>query len=146
ANNRLRAELTSTTFGQIGDDIVAMFERGNVPAEDFAEKFEKLMQRALLQSLTRNAHETQLQDWYEKFSDDGDSDDELNEEEIYGTEVLKGLRNQYHDIVEGAKKDFDQLKQVSGVDFASGDDSSNPSRLANSISGITENTANRLES
>src|SRR5690606_17669691 len=80
ANNQLRAELTGTTFGGIADDIVGMFERGTIAAEDFADNFEKIMQRAILQSLKRNVLETQLQGWYEDFATA--AEDGLNRGEI----------------------------------------------------------------
>ncbi|WP_262246954.1 tape measure protein [Parapedobacter soli] len=135
ANNQLRAELTGTTFGGIADDIVGMFERGTIAAEDFADNFEKIMQRAILQSLKRNVLETQLQGWYEDFATA--AEDGLNRGEI------SDLESAYNDIINNAKKQFDDLKELTGISFESEDSESKG--LSRAISGITESTANRLE-
>ncbi|PPL04979.1 tape measure protein, partial [Parapedobacter indicus] len=137
ALNEMRAELTGTTFGGITDEIVSMFERGTVAAEDFAENFEKLMQRAILQSLKRDVLEKQLQGWYEDFAT-------AAEDGLDRTEV-SDLESTYNDIIENAHKQFDQLKQISGIDFGT-DATKQESGLSKAVSGITESTANRLES
>ncbi|WP_090632209.1 tape measure protein, partial [Parapedobacter indicus] len=143
ALNEMRAELTGTTFGGITDEIVSMFERGTVAAEDFADSFEKIMQRAILQSLKRDFLETQLQGWYESFADAADP--LKNDKKGLTASEISGLQKAYNDIVENAQKQFELIKQATGVNFDS-DKASKESGLSGAISGITESTAGRLES
>jgi len=66
--NNIKAELTGTTYESIVDTIAQGFEDGKRSIEDFADSFEDIMRRAILQTFERQFLASQLQDWYDQLA------------------------------------------------------------------------------
>lgn len=130
--NRLREVLTGTSANNLTDMIADAF-RNDSSAEDYANNFKKLMQDAVIQSLKLTALEAPLKEFYEKFAKETEGG--------LTAEKIAGLRKEYDAIINNAQKEFDTLKQVTGIDF--GKDSSG-SGMSKSIESITSTQADVL--
>jgi len=133
AVNGLRAELTGTSIESIADEIVDMFSKGTIAAEDFANSFESIMRKSLLNTFKQDLLQKELQKFYKDFA-------EASEGGLSKNEVNK-LREEYQQIIENAQKQFEELEKV-GIDLTDGGSSGG---ISSGIQGITETTANRLE-
>lgn len=134
ATNQLNEELTGVSFDSFVSGIVSMFQQGKVSVEDFAEFFEKQMQQAILNAFARDSIEKRLQGFYDTFA-------ELSKGGLTEKEIAD-LRLMYNKITEDAKKDFEELKKVTGESFTG---SGSQGSLSGAISRtITETTANEL--
>lgn len=136
ATNQLNEELTGSTFKSITDEIVSMFERGTTAAQDFADNFEKLMQKAILNSFKRKYLEEGLQEWYDEFAQAAESDGQLTAEEV------SRLEEMYNTIIGNAKSQFEQLKQISGISFD--DSQSNPNSLQGAYARASQESIDLL--
>jgi len=78
-----------------------------------------------------------LQEFYDQFAKNVESDGILTEEEI------KQLRNNYNSIIDEAGQKFDELQKITNVNF-SGATTSQQSGVAGAIRGITAEQADLL--
>lgn len=127
---------TATTTDAIVNSLIEGFKQGKKSAEDFADSFEELMQGAILNALKFQTLEKPLQDFYTQFANLSESGSTLTAAEI------EQLRKQYNDIVNNASRQFENLRQISGINF--GNIGSNQSSLSGAIKGISEQQANLL--
>lgn len=135
AEEQMKQVLTGTTSDSIADSIIRGFEDGKTAVEDFADDFETLMKQAILSSIQVNALKKPLENFYNQFSAMAESGGKLDMNEI------QSLQSQYNSIIENAGKQFDQLKELTGISF----DLQNQPGLSGAISRtITEDTANEL--
>ncbi|MBE8712529.1 phage tail tape measure protein [Sphingobacterium hungaricum] len=134
ALNQMREELTGVSFSSLTLGIVSMFEQGKTSVEDFTDFFEKQMQQAILKAFSRDSIEKQMQPWYELFA-------QYSEDGLDQTEIDK-LREMYSSLMDGAQKDWEELKKATGIDFANKDNSSQLS--SSGIERITEQTGTEL--
>lgn len=119
--------ITGTTADSIIDSIVSGFEQGKLSAEDFADNFEKLMKRAMLQAIKMKYLEGPLQQWYETFA--AYSEDGLTPEEI------AALREAYNQIINNAAAQAQNIQDITGS--VAGLENS----LSGAVKGVTEQTA-----
>ena len=134
--NKLNAELTGTSIDSIGDELVSMFEKGTIAAEDFGKNFEEIMKKSILNTLKRNYIEKSLQGFYDKFVEFAQSGGIDTSERS----ILEGL---YKNITENAKAGFEELQRLSGIDFSSG--STEQGLTSSKISrSLTEETGSEL--
>ncbi|MDO6388994.1 hypothetical protein Q4E40_02560 [Pontibacter sp. BT731] len=136
--NAIRAEVTGTSIESLADDLVELFARGNAAAADFAENFEEIMKRSILNSFKRNALEKELQEFYADFAEYAETGGSLSDLEI------ATLRAEYDRIIKSAEEKFQELAKVTGVSFAPEADSSGQTGLAGAIRGMTEQQADLL--
>jgi hypothetical protein len=122
--NQLKAETTGTTFNEIADSIVSMFENGTTAAEDFGKNFEEIMKRSVLNSFKRNYLESALQGFYDQFANSAQSGAGLD-----AAEIAK-LRELYDSIVANAESQFANLEKIAGVSFGT-----EQGKSANSLQG-----------
>lgn len=101
----------------LADTIVEGLRAGKAGIKDFSSSFEDMMKTAILNSLKAKYLEGPLKEFQKKFADLSESGGQLTEAEI------EELRAMYADIIDGAKVQFDSLKEISGLDFL--DDSDN---------------------
>lgn len=106
------------TSDSIGDTILDGLKAGKSGIKDFSSSFEDMMRTAILNSLKTKYLEGPLKEFQKKFSELSESGGQLTEAEI------EELRNMYADIIEGAKTQFDSLKEISGLDFSIDSDNS----------------------
>lgn len=127
---------TATTSDAILDSIVTGFKGGLRTMQDFASTFEDLMKNAVLNALKYKVLEEPLKAFYEQFAVAATSDDILTEGEI------AELKKRFETIIEGAGKKFDQLKDITKLDFNIGADGGRG--LSGAIRGITAQQADLL--
>lgn len=130
--NNLNAEKVGTTLEQIADDFISTLTDGT---KDFGKTFEDTIQKSILNGFKGELIRKQLQAFYDQFA-------ELSTDGLTSDEIAK-LRKTYMDAMDKAKKDLSDLSAATGIDLKNG--SSNDKSLSKSITGITEQTANRLE-
>lgn len=128
--------LTGTTSESISDSIIQGFADGKRSAADFADDFQSLMQKSILNSLGEKGLKDKLDVLYEQFAADADSDGVLTESEI------GQLQAAYNAIIESSRKQFDQLQQISGINFNSTDSAGNS--VSGAIKGMTQQQADLL--
>lgn len=96
----------------LSDTIIDELRNGKSGIKDFAGSFEDMMRDAVLNSLKTKYLEGPLKEFSKKFTELSESGGQLTEAEI------EELRNMYADIIDGAKVQFDGLKEISGLDFS----------------------------
>lgn len=124
--------LTGTTATSVIDGVLSAFEQGLTGAEDFANNFENLMRKAMLQALSINALQAPLQGWYEMFAEMAQSENELTAEEI------ELLRKKYDMIISNAEEYANHLEEVTGISL---EDDETAKALSGAVKGVTEETA-----
>jgi tape measure domain-containing protein len=127
---------TGTTSDSIVDSIVDGFQKGLSSATDFASTFEDLMKKAVLNSLKFKYLEGPLKKFFEDFAEASESNGNLTNAEI------DSLNNQFNSIINTANQQFQQLQQLSGLDFLNQAEDNNS--LKGAIKGMTEQTAEVL--
>lgn len=126
-----RQLITGTTSDVLADEIIAMFEQGKRSAEDFADTFESLMKKAILQGLKLKLLEPALDNWLDNFmfglANDG----------LQYTEFIDKMRESLRVIFENAGVAFDAIDDLLGgiFDLPGGD------TLSGAIRGVSEETA-----
>ncbi|MFN3341904.1 MAG: tape measure protein [Flavobacteriales bacterium] len=126
---------TGTTADSLLDSITDGFASGLRTASDFADNFEDLMRKAIINSLKYKYLEGPLNEFYQQFAAASESDGQLTQAEI------EQLRNFYNSILENAQAQFDQLQQISGVNITGANGGNS---LQGAIKGMTETQAELL--
>ena len=121
--------LTGSTAASIIDSIASGFEQGKTSAEDFADTFEELMRKAMLQALKMKALEGPLTAWYEDFA-------KLSEDGLT-SEELEQLKNAYDYIISNASEQWEELQNI----LDQGNELQADTSLTGAIKGVTEETA-----
>lgn len=98
----------------LADTIVEGLRAGKAGIKDFSGSFEEMMKTAILNSLKTKYLEGPLKEFQKKFAALSESGGQLTEAEI------EELRAMYAEIIDGAKVQFDSLKEISGLDFLDG--------------------------
>lgn len=118
-NQAMKMDWTAgATVDSISQSIIDGLAAGKSGAKEFANDFEDMMKKAVLNSLKMKYLEAPLKEFQKKFSELSESGGGLTETEI------EELRTMYGDIVSGAKAQFDSLKEISGLDFSGTSDNS----------------------
>jgi uncharacterized protein YoxC len=128
---------TGTTVDSLVDSIAQGFAEGNRSAADFADNFQDLMRNAMIQSLKFQFLEAPLKDFLDQFAAATQSDNTLTSAEIDQLQTL------YNSIITNAQSQFDQLQQVSGLNFG-GQGGGSVNSLQGAIKGMTEQQAELL--
>jgi TP901 family phage tail tape measure protein len=134
----LRQTLTGTTSESIADAIVEGFAAGNDAAEDFADTFEGLMRKALLDSFQRRILSEAVDDWYGLFADLTEEGGGLDEADI------DKLRMTFDMMMDNLGESYEEIQQImerAGIEADGGADSQG---MAGAIRGVTEETAGLL--
>lgn len=105
-----------TTSDSLADSIIEGLKAGKSGIKDFTSSFEDMMKTAIMNSLKTKYLEGPLKEFQKKFSELSESGGQLTASEI------EELRNMYANIIEGAKVQFDGLKEISGLDFTEDSD------------------------
>lgn len=105
-----------TTSDSLADSIIEGLKAGKSGIKDFTSSFEDMMKTAIMNSLKTKYLEGPLKEFQKKFSELSESSGQLTASEI------EELRNMYANIIEGAKVQFEGLKEISGLDFTEDSD------------------------
>ncbi len=132
---------TGTTTNDLIDKITEMFEQGKTSAADFADTFENLMSKALLQAFKIKMLEGPLTAWFEEYSK-GISMGAYNT-----SYFLIGMQQKLEQIGEDAQAFWDELEknfpgimaQITGISTTGADTS-----LTGAVKGVTEETASLI--
>lgn len=128
----IQEELTGTTTDALIDTIVSSFEEGKLAAADFADTFEELMQKALVNSFKRKYLVGELDKWYADWY-------ELSKDGLDAGEIDQ-IRGTFEGIIEAAKLGWEEMKSIF-PDFFGEDFGEKAQGLAGAIKGVTEETA-----
>jgi tape measure domain-containing protein len=126
--------ITGTNVASIVDTIAAGFEEGKRSAEDFADTFEDLMRKAILQGIKIKLLEEPLKKWYDEFA-------LANEDGLTEAESAHFL-SWYNSIATNAGKAYDDATAFLGdnaIDIAESVQAD--TTLAGAIKGVTQETA-----
>lgn len=136
----LTEDLTGTSFDELEDGIVSLFQNLTTSAQDFSDNFQKIIQTGLINSFKREYLENQLHDFYDEFYKLTNSE---TDKTLSADDVAK-LQQMYDDIIKNAEQGFQQIQKISGVDFSNGDSSSQSSITGQIQQAITEDTGTKL--
>jgi len=135
-----REILTGTTATSIADAIADGFSQGLDSAQVFADTFNDMMKKAIIDAFKRTIITKYIEDWYEQFA-------ELSEEGLTAEEI-EALRASYQDMMEKAGEEWEALTDIladAGIDIGKATDKiTGEEGLTGAIAGITEETAGLL--
>lgn len=106
--NQVKEQLTQVSFDSVFDNFVDTLMDMDSSAKDFANNFERYMQKAMLTTMLGNKYKAELQKWYDAFAAANDNKTGISEENY------KKLQEQWNDIVTDAVKERDKLKELLG--------------------------------
>ncbi|MBS4062467.1 MAG: hypothetical protein KG029_18875 [Bacteroidetes bacterium] len=129
--------ITGTTSSALVDEIAQMFEEGKTMTVDFADSFESLMKKAILQGLKMRVLEPMLNSWLEEFSR-GIMGGGMNSES-WMAQLMMGLQ----DVGEAGNEFWENAMSFIERVFPDINDANNTT-LSGNIKGITEPTAGIL--
>ena len=101
-----KEQLTGISFQSVEDDFLSKLMDMDSSSQDFAENFEKYLQKAILGTMVADKYRAKLRAWYDAFA--GSSADGINVDEY------KELQQQYSEIVESAIEERERLKDLMG--------------------------------
>ena len=105
-------KLTSVSFDTVRDDFRNALLNMEDDTEAFAESFENMMQKAILESMMTGTYDKKLRDWYNSFSSAMEGGELTPEEQ-------KNLKQQWDNIVNQASEEWENWKKVMGWDSES---------------------------
>ncbi|MFK2049865.1 hypothetical protein ACIXHL_18670 [Bacteroides fragilis] len=106
--NQVKEQLTQVSFDSVFDNFVDTLMDMDSSAKDFANNFERYMQKAMLTTMLGDKYKAELQKWYDAFAAANDNKTGISEEDY------KKLQEQWNDIVTDAVKERDKLKELLG--------------------------------
>lgn len=132
----LKETLTQTSFDSLRSSFIDALMDMNKSAEDFANDFSKYMMRAILNARISDLLDKDMQDFYNKWAEYAESDNELTAAE------QEELSNRWQELTQ---KGLELRDQIAGFTGYEGDGEST-SGMSKEIKGVTEDTANQLGS
>jgi hypothetical protein len=141
ALNQYGQDLTGITSDSITDSIIEGFRNGKTAVEDFADSFEDMMKKAMLQAFQVKYLEGAVNEFYDSFALAG-------KDQVYTQTEIESLRDLYSDMIEGAGADIDAINEIldkAGLGSLGGVLGDQRQGLSGSIKGITEDQAGILE-
>ena len=96
-------KLTSTTFDSVEDQFTSTLMNMDSEAEDFADDFEKMMQKAMVNSFASEQIKPLLQKWYKAFASYMGPDGKIDEAEM---QKLRESGGTYYDYETGRNEQF----------------------------------------
>ena len=110
--NAYREKLTSTSFDSIKNDFRSALLDMENSAEAFADNFEEMMKKAILEAMMTDLYDDRLQDWYKEFAGYMENYDKMYDAERQ--EMQYYLQQWYNSIVEDAKNDWQETIDTMG--------------------------------
>ena len=105
-----RERLTSTSFDEVRNGFRDMLLDMEADTEDFAQSFEKMMQRAIIESMVSKTYADRLKKWYEDFGKAMASEGTVDKDE------QDDLRREWDKIVQDALQERNELMASMGWD------------------------------
>ena len=131
--------LTGVTATSIADAIADGFTQGLDSAEVFADTFNDMMKKAIIDAFKRTIITKFIEDWYEQFAEAA--------EEGLTAEEIADLAKTYLEMIENAGEEweaFADILEAAGIDLSDMFEGADITGLTGAIAGITEETAGLL--
>ena len=104
----LNESLTGVSFDEFQNSFADMMSNLDATNEDFADNFEKYLQKAIFSSLVANQYKSRIQKLYNQWSDYAESDNSLTSDEA------DKIRQEYNQIVNDMLTDRNQIMETMG--------------------------------
>ena len=150
--------LTGLTFDSLRSSFLDVLMDMDSSAEDFADNFEKYMQRAMLNSMLSGSYNERLKEWYDSFGKAMEEKTERSgkgflgignkvvteEAGVLNEDEYSDLQEKWNKIVEDALKERDALKELMGWK-GDGETGSSQSGRAGTFTTMTQEQGTKLE-
>ncbi|WP_131535455.1 tape measure protein [Pedobacter nototheniae] len=127
-----REIFTGTTADSLTDSLLEMFRSGKTGAQELADFFKQTMDEAALSIFKNKILAAAMDQFYDEFAKDAQSDEKLTDTEIADLQKL------FTSLTEEARIKFEEFKKITGQDLG-GQNSSN--NTVSGIQGMSQQTA-----
>ncbi len=129
---------TDTSFDSLRNEFKESLLDMESDVDDFASKFEKTMQQAMIESMMSDTYSKQLKEWYKDFAN-AMSDGNLSKYEQFN------LRTDWDDIVNDALAEREELKKTLGWESSSADSGSSQSPSSGALTTMSQDSISTFE-
>lgn len=129
---------TDTSFDSLRNEFKESLLDMESDVDDFASKFEKTMQQAMIESMMSDTYSKQLKEWYKDFAN-AMSDGNLSKDEQFN------LRTDWDDIVNDALAEREELKKTIGWESSSADSGSSQSPGSGALTTMSQDSISTFE-
>lgn len=129
---------TATSFDSLRNEFKESLLDMESDVDDFASKFEKTMQQAMIESMMSDTYSKQLKEWYKDFAN-AMSDGNLSKDEQFN------LRTDWDDIVNDALAEREALKKMLGWESSSADSGSSQSPSSGALTTMSQDSISTFE-
>lgn len=129
---------TDTSFDSLRNEFKEILLDMESDVDDFASKFEKTMQQAMIESMMSDTYSKQLKEWYKDFAN-AMSDGNLSKDEQFN------LRTDWDDIVNDALAEREELKKTLGWESSSADSGSSQSPSSGALTTMSQDSISTFE-
>ena len=129
---------TDTSFDSLRNEFKESLLDMESDVDDFASKFEKTMQQAMIESMMSDTYSKQLKEWYKDFAN-AMSDGNLSKYEQFN------LRTDWDDIVNDALAEREALKKMLGWESSSADSGSSQSPSSGALTTMSQDSISTFE-
>lgn len=129
---------TDTSFDSLRNEFKESLLDMESDVDDFASKFEKTMQQAMIESMMSDTYSKQLKEWYKDFAN-AMSDGNLSKDEQFN------LRTDWDDIVNDALAEREALKKMLGWESSSADSGSSQSPGSGALTTMSQDSISTFE-
>lgn len=129
---------TDTSFDSLRNEFKESLLDMESDVDDFASKFEKTMQQAMIESMMSDTYSKQLKEWYKDFAN-AMSDGNLSKDEQFN------LRTDWDDIVNDALAEREELKKMLGWESSSADSGSSQSPSSGALTTMSQDSISTFE-
>lgn len=129
---------TDTSFDSLRNEFKESLLDMESDVDDFASKFEKTMQQAMIESMMSDTYSKQLKEWYKDFAN-AMSDGNLSKDEQFN------LRTDWDDIVNDALAEREELKKTLGWESSSSDSGSSQSPGSGALTTMSQDSISTFE-
>lgn len=129
---------TDTSFDSLRNEFKESLLDMESDVDDFASKFEKTMQQAMIESMMSDTYSKQLKEWYKDFAN-AMSDGNLSKDEQFN------LRTDWDDIVNDALAEREELKKTLGWESSSADSGSSQSPSSGALTTMSQDSISTFE-
>lgn len=129
---------TDTSFDSLRNEFKESLLDMESDVDDFAYKFEKTMQQAMIESMMSDTYSKQLKEWYKDFAN-AMSDGNLSKDEQFN------LRTDWDDIVNDALAEREALKKMLGWESSSADSGSSQSPSSGALTTMSQDSISTFE-
>ena len=129
---------TDTSFDSLRNEFKESLLDMESDVDDFASKFEKTMQQAMIESMMSDTYSKQLKEWYKDFAN-AMSDGNLSKDEQFN------LRTDWDDIVNDALAEREALKKMLGWESSSADSGSGQSPSSGALTTMSQDSISTFE-